>query len=292
MVKTNKISNLKRLNFKNKIIVLLYLLKSAFKIKPSLKEHDVYIYYNCLINSNGFYLSETSKYYLSEFKNNFSKIIKLRKYPSSDMAVFQQIYGWREYQLVVDNYKKYFKYCPDYHLNIIDAGSNIGLTALFFLEYFNKPNIISVEPEIENFKILDFNLNSEYSKIIKINGAVWHSNSKIKIVKDFRDKLDWSFRVEETNSVEGIQAYTINQLAKDNNFEFIDILKVDIEGSEKQIFNPKLSNLDFLNITKCVAIEIHDEFKCREDIYKLLKDFNFEYYDHAQTTIGINRNFK
>lgn len=292
MVKTNKISNLKRLNFNSKVIVIIYLIKSIFKIKPSLNEISVYRYYNFLINSDGYVMSETDMFYISEFNRETSKIIKLRKFPSSDFQVYYQIYECCEYLPVVNSYKEKFKNYKDIELNIIDIGSNIGLTTLFFLEHFTNANVIAIEPEIENFKVLDFNLNSNYNKIKKIYGAIWYSVTSLKIVNDFRDKLDWSFRVEETEDANGIRATTINQIITENDLKIIDILKIDIEGSEKQLFNPELSNLDFLKITKCLAIEVHDEFECREDIYKILTKYNFEYKSFAQTTIAFNNSFK
>ena len=292
MIKTNKFSNLKRLNFINICRILIYLFKTLFKIKPSENENQVYIYYNQLINSNGFIISETSDYWITKFKNNVTKIIKLRKKPSSDMDVFQQVYGFEEYDEVVKQYKQYFKNNSDYTLNIIDAGSNIGLTSLYFIDHFANTKVICLEPELENFKILDFNLKkNEHNKIVKINGAVWSSNTKIRIVKDFRDKQDWSFRVEETADLEGIQCYTINQLVEDYKFEVIDILKIDVEGSEKQIFTSDQSNVHFLKRTKCIAIEIHDEFDCRTDIYKVLGEYGFSFFDKGELTIGINNNF-
>lgn len=166
------------------------------------------------------------------------------------------------------------------------------MASLYFLEHFNNANLISIEPELENFKVLQYNLNSTLNsgKIIAINGGIWSTNSKLKIVKDFRDCSDWAFRVETTNDQENfIQAYTISQLAADNNYKTIDILKIDIEGSEKEIFTSPNSNLNFLKITKVIAIEIHDEFNCRDAIYKVLDQYGFEYIDEKQTTIGFNK---
>lgn len=290
MIKTNKISNLNRLNLRNKWIVFFYLIKRLLKIKQNQKEQKVYVFYNFLINSKGYLIEETQNAYVVNFKNNFFKRIKLRKRPSSDIDVFQQIYREQEYLHVVNAYNDNFSQKKDSCLNIIDAGANIGLTTLFFLKIFDRANIVCVEPEIKNFKILEFNLdNNSNCKIVKVYGAVWSSNSQIEIVNDFRDKSDWSFRVEETNNNNAISAYSINQLVKENGFKYIDILKMDVEGSEKQIFTSELSNLDFLKITKCIAIEIHDEFNCRQDIYNVLSNYGFTYFNHGELTIGINQ---
>ena len=288
MEKTNKFSNLKRVDFKNKITILAYLFKKGLKIKPSLREINCYEYYNILIQNNGYLAQETNQFYISNFNDLQIKKIKTRKRPSSDIDVFKQVYGWNEYLEVIKLYKQNFKPIENISLNIVDAGSNIGLTSLYFTDYFKNAIIIAIEPEIENFKILDFNLSDK--KYNKINGAIWKNNGYIKIVKDFRDKLDWSFRVEETHDKNAITAFTINQIMIDYNYKTIDILKIYVEGSEKEIFTSKDSNLDFLKNTKCIAIEIHDEFNCRQDIYKVLTDYGFSFSETGETTIGINKN--
>lgn len=276
MVSINKFTNFNRLDVKNIIVVFHYFIKRILKIRPNLNERSVYAYYNYLIDLNGSLYEETPNEYITNFKNVFDKRIKLRKIPSSDFEVFRQVYSLKEYLPVVNVYNENFRNNENYCLNVIDAGSNIGLTSLFFMDYFQNANIISIEPEIENFNTLEFNLDSaKKSKIIKINGAIWSSNCKIKIVNDFRDRSSCSFRVEESDSADAICAYSINQLIADNNFEILDILKIDIEGSEKQVFTSSTSNLDFLKITKCIAIEIHDEFECRQEIFKVLIDYGF-----------------
>jgi FkbM family methyltransferase len=293
MVNINKFTNFKRLDLKNIYVIFRYFLKKTIKIRPNLNERSVFNYYNYLINLNGYLFEETQNTYVTDFKNNFDKRIKLRKNPSSDMEVFKQIFSLKEYLPVVNAYNENFCNEIDYCMNIIDAGANIGLTSLFFAESFNSPNIISIEPEIENFKVLEFNLNSlKNCKIVKVNGAVWSSNCKISIINDFRDQSNWSFRVEENDSTDAISAYSINQLIADNNFEVIDILKIDIEGSEKEVFTSPSSNLNFLNSTKCIVVEIHDEFDCREEIYNILIDYGFVLHNEAELTIGINQKLK
>lgn len=292
MAKTNKIYNLKRLNVKNKFIVLLYLVKRILRIKPTKNEENVYVYYNILINSNGYYLMETKGEFVSELKDNFYKRIKTRKKPkSSDLDAFNMIYSKKEYLPVIKAYIDNFDNLNEKALCIIDAGSNIGLTSLFFIDYFKKVNIVCIEPELENFKILDYNLkNCNDNNIYKINGAVWSNDCNIKIINDFKDKLDWSFRVEETKEAIGIRAFTLDSIIKNVGFDSIDILKIDIEGSEKQIFDKKNSNLEFLKITKCIAIEIHDFFDCRKEIYDVLDFYGFVFFNEGELTIAVNSN--
>jgi FkbM family methyltransferase len=291
MLKQNKILNLRRLNASSAVTVIAYLGKKIFGRQPSEKENDLYFFYMHLIGSDGFIKNETDASYITSFRNVFPKMIKLRKKPSSDILVYNQIYGYKEYAPVVKAYNENFNNPAGYQMKIIDAGANIGLTSLYFMESFDATNIISVEPEPKNFEVLKFNLSkTRNSEVLVLNGGIWTSSCKIRIVSDFRDKSDWAFRVEESDDGEGIQAYAINQLIAMKDWDVVDILKIDIEGSEKEIFLPEHSDISFLEKTKCMAIEIHDEFKCRQQIYAILDKYNFSYFDNGESTICINRN--
>jgi len=140
---------------------------------------------------------------------------------------------------------------------------------------------------------LSFNLESNsIQNVQKIKGGIWSKNASLKLISDFRDKSDWCFRVEETDEKTDLEAFSIPYLIKKFDWNTIDILKIDIEGSEKQIFTDPTSDISFLAITKCIAIEIHDEFNCREAIYVILKQFNFEIFNTGELTIGVNMNLK
>lgn len=284
------IKNLNRLDSRNLLRFFIYKLKKKIGKTLSKKEVNLYYFYSCLVNHNGYLIKENLRDYVINFKNLSPNLIKLRKRPSSDFDVFYQIFDSNEYLPVVNSYLDNFENSKNYTLNIIDAGSNIGLTSLFFINYFKKVAIVAVEPNNDNFSILSYNLKQrENYKFVKINGAVWSSNTKIKVVNDFRDKSDWSFRVIESDDKNSMKAYTINNLVEINNFKFIDILKIDIEGSEKQIFTTENVNLGFLNKTRCIAMEIHDEFDCRHAIYKVLNEYGFTLQNSGELTIGINK---
>lgn len=286
-----KLLNLHRLDAQHKSIVRRYLLKKLSGQKPTVIETEGYSFYNSLIKTNGFLVEVTPQYFIAEVKGRLSKKIKIRRKPSSDLSVFHQVFGYREYEAVAQAYEQNF--CTDKTLNIIDAGGNIGLTSVFFSDWFQKPSIICIEPEKGNFEQLSYNLDQPgFGTITKVQGALWSSVTRIKIVSDFRDQSDWSFRVEETTDADGIEAFTVDYLASQQHFETIDILKIDIEGSEKQLFTGPGSDTGFLDRTKCVAIEIHDEFDCRQQIYEVLEKHHFVHFNHGELTIGINQSLK
>ncbi|MFN3754437.1 FkbM family methyltransferase [Flavobacterium sp.] len=283
-----KITQLYRLNWANRLLVLQYLFKRVVHFKTTESERRINEYYFHLIRFNGFLKQDNPKDFVAYYPN-FKATIKIRKRPSSDMDVFSQVYNYEEYKPVVEVFKKHF---PDStQLNFMDAGSNIGLTSVYFSKFFPGSNFITIEPDTSNFESMSYNLAANGIEAThKVKGGVWSTNANLKIVSDFRDQNDWSFRVEEATEATDLKAFSVNYLMEKNNFQYIDILKMDIEGSEKEVLTSPKADVSYLSKTKCVAIEIHDEFDCREAIYTVLKKYNFEYFNSGELTIGINLN--
>jgi FkbM family methyltransferase len=284
-----KITNLHRLDLPNTILILEYLLKRILHLKTSEKEKQINEVYFNLICFNGFLKQENKKNFVLYYPD-FGVTLRLRKRPSSDLNVFAQIYQYEEYKVLVETFQKHFPH--DKKLNIIDAGSNIGLTSVYLSKPFPNSNFITVEPDASNFESMDFNLNiNGIENVTKIKGGLWSRNTNLKIVNDFRDQKEWSIRVEETIEDGDLKAFSIQHLMKENKFETIDLLKIDIEGSEKEVFTGLHTDVSFLSQTKCVAIEIHDEFDCRSAINQILKNYNFKCFESGELTIGINQSF-
>ena len=284
-----KITQLYRLDFKNKVLFLQYYLKRIFGLKITVEERNLNEYYFHLIQNNGKLIEENATSFVSFYKD-LGLTIKIRKRPSSDLNVFAQIFNYKEYHALVEFYKKHFP--NDQKINFIDAGCNIGLTVLYLSQKFKEMNIITIEPDQSNNDSIIFNTTSNQLKSVKfLKGGLWYKNTFLKIVNDFRDKKEWSIRVEETNDDTGLYAYSLNEIIKENKINVIDILKIDIEGSEKEVFTNTNTNVSFLEKTKCIAIEIHDEFECREDIVNILEKHNFTWFDSGELTIGVNQKF-
>lgn len=281
-----KIVNLYRLNFRNLVKMPVYLFKRVIGAKPSDDERELNEYYNQLILSDGFLKAEGDDYYASFFPE-WNAQIKTRKWPSSDLAVFRQVFYGFEYKPLVETFSNYFS--PDGKLDIIDAGSNIGLTSLYLSRFFPNARFICIEPDGANYDVMTFNLlENRVTNSNRLKAGLWSRNAKLELVNDFRDGKDWSKRVRETDDPSGLESFSVGHLVSQFGLGKIDILKMDIEGSEKEIFSPG-ADVSFLDITKCIAIEIHDEFDCREAICEKLGAHGFTYFDSGELTIGINQ---
>lgn len=291
VLQKNKIQGFLGIPWKYKKIIIRHLFNRGLGLKSNLKNLALYRFVNYLWYYRGSIIDIEAEFFIGRFRDLSSRSIKLRILPSSDLDVFHQIFLWQEYQKVVDVFKSKFGYDSGKKYKIVDAGANIGLTSIFFLEKFNTCEIVCLEPDKSNFEILNFNLNcSSTQEVFKMNAALWPVETKMEIINDFRDKSDWAKRVRMSGNNEGVDALSLNKILKDFNWRDIDVLKIDIEGAEKELFLDENTDLNFLKITRCIAIEIHDEFNCRTAINNIFKEYGFEYFRFGELTIAINKN--
>jgi len=230
----------------------------------------------------GFTVDEESKGY-SVSGNGI--LFYIRK-NSSDIAVFEQVFINREYDIII-NALLVNNINPQI---IIDAGSNIGLSAIQFKKAFANSKVYAVEPDPDNYKQLQINLN-QFTNCHLLQKALWDCDTTLYLDDTFRDGLEWSRSVstKQTKNKE-VQAVSMATLMKTYEIDYIDLLKIDVEGSEAAIFKTT-TDLTFLSKTKVIAIEIHDEFNCRERIYDILRMHGFILINSNELTIGVNKSF-
>jgi len=210
----------------------------------------------------GLYLIIQLKIFKKEYINlkNYGTI-HLRQ-NSSDIGIFNQIFIEKEYNIKLSFEPKF----------IVDAGANIGLTSLFFAQKFPLAKIVSLEPEMENFKNLKFNTKN-WLEVIPLNKALWSKDATISLIKS--SSYD-SHTVSVPNNVsETVEAISLSSLITEYNPPRIDILKIDIEGAEKEVFDSEVK--DWLPKIKILVVELHDRFKpgCSKSLFKALYDYKY-----------------
>ncbi len=263
-------------------------LRKIYRVLFPKKYTDNEIFVNKL-NTNPIIESfeKENDYFLATLLNKTK--VYFRNQNHSDFDVFKQIFNSEEYKVLVsiikNNYKFNFK-----ETILIDAGANVGYTTVYFSKRFNFSKVFCIEPSESNLQILKKNIELiNESSDIKIlpNALCGERNLKFELDNNFRDGKDWSTTIKEKKEgrIEGI---TINEIMTSYNLETITVLKVDIEGAERFVFNEKC-DLSFLDKTVIIALEIHDEFNIRESIYSILKKYSFILLESGELTIGINK---
>jgi FkbM family methyltransferase len=173
---------------------------------------------------------------------------------------------------------------------IIDAGANIGLTSVYYANKFPNAKIIAIEPEKTNFDMLKRNADY-YPNIFPIQGALWREETVLNLSNPGTG--NWGYQTNEQqacDAVEGkIRGMTIDKLMEQHGCNFIDILKIDIEGSEKEVFETSVSWIDKVG---AIIVELHDHFKsgCSRSVYTATTNFEFE-WRKGETTFFVKKEY-
>lgn len=207
-----------------------------------------------------------------------------RRYPSSDLGILFQVLGKFEYQPAVDILRKR---SLNGTVRIVDAGANVGFASLYFKACFPDAEVISLEVDQSNCAQLRKNVEAnKLSGVSLFENALWNRQANLVVKRDFRDRTECSFYVEEVEEETGLTGYDLGHYMRRAGWSGIDLLKIDIEGAERYLFETDALADNVLSKTNVLAIEIHDEFQIREDIYRHLARNAFEHFNSGDLTIA------
>jgi FkbM family methyltransferase len=141
---------------------------------------------------------------------------------------------------------------------IIDAGANIGLTAMYYRDVYPDSVIVCVEPEAGNFAELSRHLAGD-PLVVLLQAALAPADGNVKVVDPGWG--EWGFRTEETteDSTDAVPAFSIESVVNiaSERWPVVPfILKVDIEGFEARLFDG--SGAELVNRFYGTLIELHD----------------------------------
>jgi FkbM family methyltransferase len=178
---------------------------------------------------------------------------------TSDLPCLEKVFRMQEY-------KSRFPIEPKV---IMDVGANIGMATLYYSQLYPKAKIIAIEPESSNYKMLVKNC-SNLMNVTLIEGALWSAERPLVIQDPSAEK--WMYTVAEVRSpsasgLQEVRAVTVPGIMKSLGVDHIDILKIDIEGAEYELFNNGAQT--WLGAVGQIVIELHDRFRpgCARSFY-------------------------
>jgi FkbM family methyltransferase len=173
---------------------------------------------------------------------------------SSDIQTFTQIFLKRDYESAN---------LPGSANAIVDLGANIGLATVFFALKYPEAQILSVEPDEGNFLALTSNVAVFGNRIQTQHAAVWTKDGFVDLsIEDETGSLRESWAIKISDSGDGPQktkCWTLETALNKAAFGNIDILKIDIEGAEFEIFS--IGAERWLPRISLMIIETHDRFR-------------------------------
>jgi FkbM family methyltransferase len=232
-------------------------------------------------------------------KKNFSTYITYRAHSKGDNGCLKQIFRDGDYniedmaqgKILIKYHNKMSKVSPSL---IIDAGANIGASALFFAKTFSNSFIYTLEPEIKNFKILKSNLSG--LNVFNFFGAIDYKSGFLELQDP--GLSDWGFRTNvikknkvkhNLNKIRSISPSDILLLPACTKCNCL-ILKIDIEGGEDSLFK---GDVNWMNKFPLIIIELHDWLLpfsgSSRNFIKSVSKFDFDFIYRGENIFLFNK---
>ena len=185
-----------------------------------------------------------------------------------DKDTIKQIFVNKEYELPINDFKPKL---------ILDCGGNIGCSAVYFANVYPDAQIFCVEPQKDNFTLLKKN-SAFYENIHPINSAIWGRETSIAVLEEGRHPTDYMTFETSAENPNAFSTVTISKLLADSGFDEIDLLKIDVEGAEKELFSAPNVH-DWLSKVNILAIELHDRMKrgCSYEFFKAMSNYHWHF---------------
>ena len=229
--------------------------------------------------------SEAARLYLQMKRKKYRGIqMKGLKHPFTlrnnpyDYVTFEEVLLKQSYQLPEG-------FTPR---TIIDGGGNIGLTAVFFANRFPAATIITVEPDAANFKLLEANCLA-YENITPVNAGIWSHSAHLAVIDSGGGNNAFTVQEVPGPSPGTITALSIPEIMQRQQWKTVDVVKLDIEGSEKQVFSENYES--WLPAAKAVYVELHDRMVegCSKAVFAAMSKFNFSCGIVGENLLFVNK---
>jgi FkbM family methyltransferase len=173
----------------------------------------------------------------------------------------------------------YYQQLPA-NASIIDCGSHIGLSVIYFKRICPSANITAFEPDLKNFSLLQKNISSHHlTGVIARNEAVWIENTTLDFIED--GNMGSKIGAGNASNTKSVNATRLKDLLDKQ----IDFLKLDIEGAEYEVVKDISGNLG--NVAN-FFIEYHGNFEQNHQLLEmlgLLTDAAFSFYIKEATVV-------
>lgn len=141
---------------------------------------------------------------------------------------------------------------------IIDAGANIGASAIFFASHYGNSRIFAIEPDEANWQLLS--INTSGLDCFNLKGAISNEDGELALIDP--GLSDWGFRTEPIQVSSGKLIKTVQSISPASVLAHEKcanttplIFKIDIEGGESSLFE---GGTEWMNYFPLLIIELHD----------------------------------
>jgi len=166
---------------------------------------------------------------------------------------------------------------------IVDAGANIGLASAYLLWRSPQARVVALEPDPVNYDLCVRNLAAFGDRAVILRAGLWGRSCRIQVQAENLGTWASTTVAAGADAADAIEAFDLATLLARYEMETLDLLKMDIEGAEREVFSA--DDLGWLDRVGCIQIELEDE-KSRETFFRAVAGHGFEFLQHREVTVA------
>ena len=169
-------------------------------------------------------------------------------------------------------------------VTLIDLGANIGLSVLFLTRALEVVEIVAVEPDPDNFRLLSENLRRAglANRSVALRAFAGAERGFAELFDSGNGA--WGMRMGALSGT-GIPVLPLAGIAGSMKTKAPILLKCDIEGGERQLF---LHIRDWDRLIHYVFLELHTEFLPVDELLACLRSSEFRWAVHGSPRNGAS----
>jgi len=148
---------------------------------------------------------------------------------------------------------------------IVDLGSHIGMTVIYFKTVYPDSTIVAYEPEASNYVLLEKNVReNQLTRVTIFNQAVAPKSGSVELQiptqagwKSGSGIITGGWKGVQKTAPRRVEAVGINEVLQHR----VDLLKMDIEGMEYEV----LGGADLTRVQNLI-VEVHPRSGKREEV--------------------------
>lgn len=137
---------------------------------------------------------------------------------------------------------------------IVDAGANAGMETIRMRHFHPGARVLAIEADRGNYSVLARNAAEDNGAVETLLNGLWSSDGPLRVLPGTTNEA-FSVCPAEDGEATDIEAITMNTVLSRVGGE-IDILKMDIEGTEYEVF---LKNTEWVKHVKAFIFECPDK---------------------------------
>jgi FkbM family methyltransferase len=215
-------------------------------------------------------ISQTDEHWIFQFD---CRTLALRKHDMADLIVFWQIIEERIYDfpLALTRSPKH----------IVDCGANIGISAAYFADKFADARVYGLEIDQGNLALMKKNAEPFGARIIPIGAGIYKTDGQL-----YFEKGDYNYSHKlAPHGAQKIDTISLATVMDRFEIDFVDILKIDIEGGEFDLTD----SLDHcLPRVGCVMIEFEEPHKNKDKVDAFKEKLRDHKFVHSGTRMNVD----